>query len=216
MHADGTATVMVNDAELGQGITTTFAMLVAEELDLPLDRMRFELASAEPRYYDPNQHGMATGGSRSTKSMGPFMRQAGATARAMLVAAAAQTWNVDAQSCTTAYGVVHGPGNRTAREYAELLRLAAALPVPATVALKTPDHFRLIGTRPRRLDVPPEDERPCGLRHRRQGSGHAVCVGREAARNRRPGCDVRRRRCDEGSRRAPGGANHVGRGGGRR
>ena len=64
MHADGTATVMVNDAELGQGIATTFAMLVAEELDLPLDRMRFELAPAEPRYYDPNQHAMATGGSR--------------------------------------------------------------------------------------------------------------------------------------------------------
>jgi isoquinoline 1-oxidoreductase beta subunit len=153
MHADGTATVMVNDAELGQGIATTFAMLVAEELDLPLDRMRFELAPAEPRYYDPNQHGMATGGSRSTKSMGPFMRQAGATARAMLVAAAAQTWNVDAQTCTTAYGVVHGPAKQRAK-YADLLQRAATLAVPTKVALKTPDRFRLIGTRQNRLDVP--------------------------------------------------------------
>ena len=153
MHADGTATVMVNDAELGQGIATTFAMLVAEELDLPLDRMRFELAPAEPRYYDPNQHAMATGGSRSTKSMGPSMRQAGATARAMLVAAAAQKWNVDAQNCTTAYGVVAGPAGQTAK-YADLLELAAALPVPAKVALKPADRFRLIGTRQSRLDVP--------------------------------------------------------------
>jgi len=155
LHADGTATVMVNDAELGQGITTTFAMLVAEELDLPLARMRFELAPAEPRYYDPNTHAMATGGSRSTKSMGPTLRQAGATARAMLVAAAAQKWNADPASCTTANGVVTGPGGQTAK-YAELLELAATLPVPAKVALKTPDRFRVIGTRARRLDVPPK------------------------------------------------------------
>jgi isoquinoline 1-oxidoreductase beta subunit len=153
MHADGTTTVMVNDAELGQGITTTFAMLVAEELDMPLERMRFELAPAEPRYYDPNQHAMATGGSRSTKSMGPFMRQAGATARAMLVAAAAQKWNADPAKCTTANGVVTGPNGQTAK-YADLLELAATLPVPAKVALKTPDRFRVIGTRAKRLDVP--------------------------------------------------------------
>jgi isoquinoline 1-oxidoreductase beta subunit len=155
MHPDGTTTVMVNDAELGQGITTTFAMLVAEELDLPLERMRFELAPAEPRYYDPNQHAMATGGSRSTKSMGPTMRQAGATARAMLVTAAAQKWNVDPQNCTTANGIVTGPGGQSAK-YAELLELAAAVPVPAKVTLKTPDRFRVIGTRARRLDVPPK------------------------------------------------------------
>jgi isoquinoline 1-oxidoreductase subunit beta len=155
MHADGTTTVMVNNAELGQGIATTFAMLVAEELDLPLDRMRFELAPAEPRYYDPNTHAMATGGSRSTKSMGPTMRQAGATARAMLVAAAAQKWNVDAATCTTANGVVTAPGGHTAT-YAELLELAATMPVPAKVALKSPERFRVIGTRAKRLDVPPK------------------------------------------------------------
>jgi len=155
MHPDGTTTVMVNDAELGQGITTTFAMFVAEELDVPLDRMRFELAPAEPRYYDPNLGGMSTGGSRSTKSMGPTLRKAGATARAMLVAAAAQQWSVDPKACTTANGVVHGPGGQSAK-YADLLSTAAALPVPAEVALKTPDRFRVIGTRAKRLDVPPK------------------------------------------------------------
>ncbi len=155
MHPDGTVTVMVNNAELGQGITTTFSMLVAEELDLPLDRMRFELAPADPRYYDPNTHAMATGGSRSTKSMSPTMRQAGASARAMLVAAAAQKWNVDAAKCTTANGAVTGPAGQTAK-YADLLELAATMPVPAKVALKTPDRFRLIGTRAKRLDVPPK------------------------------------------------------------
>ena len=155
MHGDGTTTVMVNDAELGQGITTTFAMFVAEELDVPLARMRFELAPAEPRYYDPNIHGMSTGGSRSTKSMGPTLRTAGATARAMLVAAAAQKWNVDPKSCTTVDGVVLGPNGQRAA-YPDLLELAATLPVPATVALKTPDRFKVIGTRARRLDVPPK------------------------------------------------------------
>ena len=155
MHPDGTTTVMVNNAELGQGITTTFSMLVAEELDVPLERMRFELAPADPRYYDPNTHAMATGGSRSTKSMGPTMRQAGATARAMIVAAAAQKWNVDPATCKTANGVVTSPAGQSAK-YAELLELAATMPVPAKVALKTPDRFRVIGTRAKRLDVPPK------------------------------------------------------------
>ena len=130
-------------------------MFVAEELDVPLERMRFELAPAEPRYYDPNLHAMATGGSRSTKSMGSTMRKAGATARAMLVAAAAQRWNVDPKTCTTANGVVSGPNGQRA-PYVELLAVAAGLPVPADVALKTPDRFRIIGTRAKRLDVPPK------------------------------------------------------------
>ena len=206
---------MVNDAELGQGITTTFAMLVAEELDLPLERMRFELAPAEPRYYDPNQHAMATGGSRSTKSMGPTMRQAGATARAMLVAAAAQRWNVDPATCTTANGVVTGPSGQTAK-YADLLELAATMPVPGQRHAQDAGSFSRHRHARAAARRSAEDQRPRRLRHRRQSAGDAVRFDREAARDRRPRRIVRCERRAEGSGRPRGRAGHLGRGGRRR
>jgi isoquinoline 1-oxidoreductase beta subunit len=155
MHADGTTTVVVNQSEMGQGITTALPMMLADELDVPFSSVRFEISPTAPAYYNPVWHGILTGGSKSTPSMGPIMRKAGATARAMLVAAAAQTWGVDAATCTTANGVVTAPGGRHAT-YASLLNAAAALPVPAEVALKTPDRFTIIGTRQRRLDLVPK------------------------------------------------------------
>ncbi len=90
--------------------------------------------------------------------MGPVMRKAGATARAMLVAAAAQRWNVDPATCTTSNAVVSGPNGQKAK-YTDLLAVAAMLPVPADVTLKTPDQFKIIGTRQARLDVVPKSER---------------------------------------------------------
>ena len=154
LDADGLATVMINKAEMGQGVTTVFPMLVAEELELPLDRMRFALAPAEARWNPPGRDAMSTGGSQSVKQMSPVMRKAGATAKAMLIAAAAKRWSVDPAACKARAGVVLGPGGRRA-DYRELLAEAAALPIPTDVALKTPDQFTLIGSRPRRLDVLP-------------------------------------------------------------
>ena len=87
--------------------------------------------------------------------MWPVMRNAGATARAMLVSAAAAKWNVDPSTCRTANGVVSGPAGQRAT-YVELLASAATVPVPATVTLKTPDKFTVIGTRQPRLDVKPK------------------------------------------------------------
>lgn len=152
---DGVATVVVNKAEMGQGVATSLPMLVAEELDLPLARVRYELAPAEPRYYDPVSKSMSTGGSTSIRHMATPMRTAGATARAMLVAAAAARWGVDSSACRTEAGVVFGPAGQHAA-YADLVAAAAALPVPANVALKRPEQFTLIGTRQKRLDVVPK------------------------------------------------------------
>ncbi len=155
LDPDGLATVMINKAEMGQGVTTSLPMLVAEELELPLDRMRFTLAPAEARWNPPGRDAMSTGGSQSIKQMTPVMRTAGATAKTMLIAAAAKRWSVDPATCRARAGVVLGPAGQHA-DYRELLADAAALPVPAGVVLKTPDQFTLIGTRPRRLDVRPK------------------------------------------------------------
>ena len=152
MSSDGLTTVVVNQTELGQGITTALSMCVAEELDVPMSSVRFRISPAETKYYNARWHGIQTGGSKSTPTMSPVMRNAGATARAMLVSAAATKWNVDPATCTTASGVVIGPASQKAK-YVELLTAAAALPVPAKVTLKTPAAFKLIGTRQSRLDA---------------------------------------------------------------
>jgi CO/xanthine dehydrogenase Mo-binding subunit len=152
MSPDGTTTVYVNQVEIGQGVATSLPMLLAEELDLPMSAVRFAFSPVAPAYYNPERHAMGTGGSISIRSMGPVMRTAGATARAMLVNAAAAQWSVDPARCTTANGVVSGPSGRRAT-YTELLASAATQPVPQSVALKTHDRFRIIGTRQPRLDT---------------------------------------------------------------
>jgi isoquinoline 1-oxidoreductase beta subunit len=152
MGSDGLTTVVCNQSELGQGITTALSMCVADELDVPMSSVRFRMAPADPKYYNPSINGMGTGGSRSTPTMSPVMRAAGATARAMLVTAAATKWNVDPATCTTANAMVYGPAGQKAK-YVELLAAAATVPVPANVKLKTPDRFNIIGTRQPRLDV---------------------------------------------------------------
>ena len=155
LDADGLATVMINKAEMGQGVTTSLPMLVAEELELPLDRMRFTLAPAEARWNPPGRDAMSTGGSQTIKQMTPVMRKAGATAKAMLISAAAKRWAIDPATCRARAGVVLGPAGQHA-DYRELLADASELPIPTDVVLKTPDQFTLVGTRPRRLDVRPK------------------------------------------------------------
>ena len=152
LDADGLATVMINKAEMGQGVTTSLPMLVAEELELPLERMRFTLAPAEARWNPPGRDAMSTGCSQTIKQMTPVMRKAGATAKTMLVSAAANRWAVDPTACHARIGVVYGPAGQHA-DYRELLADAAALPIPADVTLKTPEQIVLLGSRPRRLDV---------------------------------------------------------------
>jgi isoquinoline 1-oxidoreductase beta subunit len=137
---------------MGQGIWTTLPMLVAEELDADWSRIKVEHAPAAPAYAHTAFGMQMTGGSSSTWSEFDRCRQAGATARAMLVAAAAQRFGVEPLACRTENGVVIS-GSKRAR-YGELAEAASKLPVPKTVPLKDPKDWKLIGKPTRRLDTP--------------------------------------------------------------
>src|SRR5579875_763163 len=107
---DGGVTVFLNKSEMGQGVATALQTILADELDAPLERVRVEFATADPLYNDPVSNDMHTGGSTSVRNMWMPLRRAGATARAMLVAAAARRWGVDATACVTRQGnVLHPP-----------------------------------------------------------------------------------------------------------
>jgi len=151
---DDSVTVVLNKSEMGQGVIEGLPTILADELDASMDRVRYQFAPADPSYNDPVFGSMTTGGSTSIADMWMPLRQAGATARAMLVAAAAKTWNVDPVQCTTNSGVVYHAASQRKATYGSLAAVAATLPVPANVPLKTPEQFRLIGkTRPR-ADIP--------------------------------------------------------------
>jgi isoquinoline 1-oxidoreductase beta subunit len=150
---DDTVTVYLSKSEMGQGVATGLPTILADELDASIDRVRVECPPYDARYVDPMFGEAFTGGSTSTPSMWMPLREAGAAARAMLVAAAAKEWSVDPSSCTTKTGVVyHTPSNRQAT-YGSLADAAASLPVPQSVPLKTPDRFTLIGKPSQRTDV---------------------------------------------------------------
>ena len=152
---DGAVTVVVDRSEMGQGVTTSLAMLVAEELEIDLHRVQVEFAPAAPEYVNPLLGEQMTGGSTSVRAGWNTMRQAGAAAREMLIGAAAKTWGVKRNSCQAEQGqVVHLPSGRRL-DFAQLLEAAASLRPPSkTAALKDPGDFRLIGRSLPRLEVP--------------------------------------------------------------
>jgi len=153
VRTDGTVAVVINKSEMGQGVYTGLPMLVAEELDVPLDRVRVQFCPADDQYADPVFKDITTGGSTSTQDMYPVLLGAGAAARAMLIAAAAKQWSVDPSTCTTKDGVVtHAASNRSAT-YGELAVAASTQTPPKKVALKDPSRYTLIGTSPKRLDL---------------------------------------------------------------
>lgn len=150
---DGHITVIVNHSEMGQGVYTALPMLLAEELDADWSKVGYEPAPVDPVYNHPVFGIQMTGGSTSVWSSFEQFRKAGAAARAMLIAAAAQQWNVDAASCATSAGkVLHSASGRSLT-YAELAESAAKLTPPAQVALKDPKDFKLIGKSIKRLDT---------------------------------------------------------------
>jgi len=153
--ADNAVTLVMPAVEMGQGTYTSVPMLIAEELEVGLDQVRLEAAPPNAQLYsNPLLHQQATGGSTTIRAFFIPLRQAGATARVMLVTAAAKTWKVDAASCRAAGGtVVHVPTGRTLT-YGALADRAATLPVPRNVALKSPADFKLIGKSTKRLDTP--------------------------------------------------------------
>ena len=153
--SDDVVTVILPQAEMGQGVYTSLPMLVAEELEVMLDRMRVEHAHGSDQLYaNPNLRIQMTGSSSSIRAFYQPMRRAGATARAMLIAAAAQEWGVDPSTCRAEKGtVVHAASGRR-MTYGKLADRAATLPVPDNVVLKDPKSFSLIGTAAKRLDTP--------------------------------------------------------------
>ncbi|HVP32547.1 MAG TPA: xanthine dehydrogenase family protein molybdopterin-binding subunit [Steroidobacteraceae bacterium] len=145
---DNTVTVISKHLEAGQGVWTGLPAIVAEELDASWEQMRVESAPAKvPMYGNLAMGGkiQLTGGSTAIANSWEQLRQAGATARAMLVAAAAHRWGVPAAEVTVTEGVVaHGPSGRKA-SFGELAGDAAKQPVPEKVALKDPSSFKIIG-----------------------------------------------------------------------
>jgi isoquinoline 1-oxidoreductase beta subunit len=151
--ADDSVTITLTQLEMGQGVMTAMPLLLAEELDVDPAKIKTEWASADAKYGNPEFGGrQITAGSNSVRGMWKPMREAGAAARAMLIAAAAKDWNVNESECRTEKGEVIR-GNRRLR-YGALVDKAAALPVPKTIALKKPNDFRLLGKATPRLDIP--------------------------------------------------------------
>ena len=153
--SDGRIILIMPYVEMGQGTYTSIPMLIAEELDVNLKQVQLEHAPPNEKLYaNPLLGVQATGGSDALRGAWKPLREAGATARIMLVAAAAKRWDVDPKSCRAQDGeVAHVPTGRRLK-YGELAAEAAKMPVPAGVTLKAPEDFKLIGTPAKRLDAP--------------------------------------------------------------
>ena len=203
IDADGSVTVMLAKSEMGQGVATSLCMLLADELDADWSRVRFEASPIDKIYNNiatvvdglpvhPDSDSvvldvarwmtaktmreigvMMTGGSSSVKDLWLPMREAGASARQMLLNAAAQQWGADLSACRTENGEVLGPAGQRAG-YGSLAAAAAQQRLPRSPTLKTPAQFKLIGKPTNRIEAPSKtdgsarfgiDVRPEGLLH---------------------------------------------------
>jgi isoquinoline 1-oxidoreductase beta subunit len=155
IHPDDRVVIRIARSEMGQGSLTGLAQLVAEELECDWARVSTEFAS-------PNEHvkrkriwgSMSTGGSAGIRTSHEYLRKSGASAREMLVSAAASGWNVPVAECTVANGVVtHGPSKRTT-SYGKVAAAAAKVDAPKDPKLKDPKDWKIAGKSPKRLDTP--------------------------------------------------------------
>ncbi len=151
---DDSVTLLIDKSEMGQGVTTSLAMLLAEELELDWKKIKTEFAPAAPPYFNPLFGLQGTGGSTSIRASWGPLTNAGAAAREMLVAAAAKRWGVEESSCRAENNaVIHTPTKRKLG-YGALAEEAAKLPVPRKPALKDPKDYKFIGKPVKRLDTP--------------------------------------------------------------
>ncbi|MEP6745004.1 MAG: molybdopterin cofactor-binding domain-containing protein, partial [Gemmatimonadota bacterium] len=153
---DGTVTVVLARSEMGQGVSTALPMLVAEELEADWEALRVEQAPAHEAYGNAElQAGvMMTGGSSSVREAWEPLRRAGATARTLLIAAAAAEWGVPVAECRAEQGAVLHTRSERRGGFGEFAAAAARLPIPHKVALKDPKDWRLIGRSLPRRDGP--------------------------------------------------------------
>ena len=155
IEPEGPVRLVMPNVEMGQGIYTGACAMLAEELDVGMDQIVVEHAPPNEALYGiPLLGGQVTGGSTSTRSHWGVLREAGAVARSMLVAAAAARWSVDPSGCSVKRGVVTHDKTGRKLTYGALAKAAGALPIPAKGALKEPAAFTLIGKPLRRVDSP--------------------------------------------------------------
>jgi len=145
----GIVTIIVHRSEMGQGVRTSLPMLIAEELEVEWQNIKIEQADGHPKYGD-----QATGGSQSIRRTFEPLRLAGATAREMLITAAAAKWGISASQCYAEKGFVFNKINNHKLNYGELVEDASKLPVPQDVKLKDPKEYKIIGKRIPRTDSP--------------------------------------------------------------
>jgi isoquinoline 1-oxidoreductase beta subunit len=145
---NGLVTLMAPNPEIGQGVKTSLPMILAEELNVKWETVKVDMAPLDPKFGS-----QTAGGSGAIRSRFTPIRNAGATARIMLITAAAQQWNAKEEDCYAEDGfVIHKPSGKKL-SYGELVNKAATLPVPANVPLKDPKDFKIIGTRVNNIDT---------------------------------------------------------------
>jgi isoquinoline 1-oxidoreductase subunit beta len=148
----GGVTLVCHRSEMGQGVYTSMPMLVAEELGVPLSAVKIEMAPSAPVYINAMLGGQITGGSTSVRDAWMKLREAGASARTVLVAAAAEQWKVPASECKVADGkVMHGSKSAS---FGSLVGKASTMKMPEKVALKDPKDWTIIGKQKARIDTP--------------------------------------------------------------
>ncbi len=202
VHPDGRVDLRVASSEMGQGVLTGIAMLIADELEADWSRVRAKQAPAAPDFANPLMGRQQTGGSTAIRGFWRVAREAGAVGRELLVEAAAARWGVDAGECLARRGVViHEPTGRRL-DYGVLAAAAARLPVPEAVFLKEPEEFRLIGRSQPRLDTPQKVDGSArfGLDVRLPGMWTAVVARSPTLGGRLRGFDARAARAVPGVR----------------
>jgi isoquinoline 1-oxidoreductase subunit beta len=172
---DDKVTILISKSEMGQGVETSLSMLAAEELECDWKQIRTEFAPADKVYFDPAFGMQGTGGSQSIHSGWVPMRTAGATAREMLIMAAAQKWSVDPSECHAENGHIVHTATKRSVTYGSVAEAAGKLSAPTDVKLKDPSEFKVIGKPTKRLDTP---DKVCGkamfgIDARRPGMLHA-------------------------------------------
>ncbi len=155
IHPDDRVVVRIARSEMGQGTFTALAQLVAEELDCDWDRVSAEFASPNESLRRNRPWGpMLTGGSLGVRSSQDYVRRAGGAARAMLVAAAAARWQVDAAACSVERGVIRHAASKRSLRYGEVAAEAARLAPPSEVKLHEPKDWKIAGKSQHRFDIP--------------------------------------------------------------
>ena len=174
IEKSGRITIMNPRPEIGQGTYQSVPALIAEELEVPLDKVTIRQTGGETKY--GGMWSQAVGGSGSIRGGYTQMRKVGASAREMLRQAASQQWNVPIAECIAENAtIIHKPTGKKLT-YGQLAEVAAKLPVPKEPTLKDPKQFTMLGKSMPRPDVPLKVAGTSDVRHRCQGAGYGVCL----------------------------------------